>query len=176
MLDATQVALKDGRTAVIRPAKPDDAGPVIELVNAVGAEGIYIPSDRATRTTDEMRMEIAKADTVSALRLVAEVDGRMVAFNGYSRGTWSKNSHTGSLAIYIHKEFRSISVGQAVMRVGIDWARKVGIKKLTLGVFATNERAFNLYRKLGFAEEGRLKGEVIINGEPVDELLMTLWL
>ncbi len=62
------------------------------------------------------------------------------------------------------------------MRAGIEWARDVGVRRLKLGVFETNERALALYRKLGFVEEGRLKGEVVLDGKPVDEILMALTL
>ncbi|MDE2046596.1 MAG: GNAT family N-acetyltransferase, partial [Thermoplasmata archaeon] len=51
-----------------------------------------------------------------------------------------------------------------------------GIRKLKLRVFATNQRAQKLYRALGFVEEARLRGEVIIEGRVVDDVLMALWL
>ena len=60
------------------------------------------------------------------------------------------------------------------MRAGIEWAKSVGITRLRLSVFQTNERAIALHRKLGIVEEGRLNGEVILDGRPVDELLMAL--
>jgi RimJ/RimL family protein N-acetyltransferase len=37
----------------------------------------------------------------------------------------------------------------------IDWARGHGLHKLCLEVFAQNAAAIALYRKCGFAEEGR---------------------
>jgi len=63
-----------------------------------------------------------------------------------------------------------------MLQTMIAWARSVGIRKLTLGVFASNTPAVALYRKLGFAQEGRSRGQVILRGRPVDELLMALWL
>jgi RimJ/RimL family protein N-acetyltransferase len=62
------------------------------------------------------------------------------------------------------------------MDAGLAWVRTSGVRKLTLGVFATNEVALRLYRRLGFPEEGRLRGQVILDGVPVDEILMALWL
>ena len=63
-----------------------------------------------------------------------------------------------------------------MMRAGTDWARSVGARKMTLGVFATNARAIRLYRRLGFRVEGRLRDQAVVEGRPVDELLMALWL
>jgi RimJ/RimL family protein N-acetyltransferase len=176
MPEQDKAPLKDGRVAIIRLARPGDAESEVELESAVGGEGLYIDEDKSERSVEEMRDDLAEAETRSKLRLVAEVDGRFAGSIGLARGHYAKNSHTGSLGIYIHQEFRSLGIGEALMRGGIDWARKVGLRKLTLGVFATNLRAIGLYRKVGFAEEARLKGHVMIRGEPVDRVFMTLWL
>jgi RimJ/RimL family protein N-acetyltransferase len=168
--------LKDGRTALIRLSRPEDVESEIELQNSIGAEGIYITEDKVTWTADEARKVRAKAEPGSTLHLAAEIDGRLVGCIVLGRGLWPKNRHTASFAIYVHREFRSLGVGEAIMRAGIDWARGVGIKKMLLGVFATNDRAIGLYRKLGFVEEGRFKGDVMIKGVPVDKIIMSLWL
>jgi ribosomal protein S18 acetylase RimI-like enzyme len=86
-----------------------------------------------------------------------------------------KNAHTAQLGVAVRKDARGLGLGTALMKAGIGWARSVGVRKLTLGVFASNDRAVRLYRGLGFVEEGRLRGQVILGGVPVDELLMALW-
>ena len=45
-----------------------------------------------------------------------------------------------------------------------------------LGVFSTNERAIALYGALGFEGEGRLRGQVILDGLSADLLLMSHWI
>jgi RimJ/RimL family protein N-acetyltransferase len=172
----TTVSLRDGRTAVIRRARPEDAEAQIANFNAIGAERIYLMSERHPRTVDEVRAQYHDANPRSDLWLVAEVGGEVVGGGNFTRGRWSKNAHTADLGVAIRAEFRGQGLGDALMRSGIEWARSVGIRKLKLGVFATNERAIALYRKLGFVEEARLQGEVVLDGRPVDELLMALWL
>ena len=45
-------------------------------------------------------------------------------------------------------------------------------QKCNIGVYAFNERAIGLYRRLGFVEEGRLRRVYFTNGEYHDEILM----
>jgi RimJ/RimL family protein N-acetyltransferase len=170
------VALKDGRTALIRRAKPEDAAAVIAHVNAIGAEGIYIMTEKLRLTRTEERAVFRKADGKSGLFLVAVIDGEIAGSADVARGRQSKNQHTASLGIALRKDARGVGLGLAMMQAMITWARSVRIRKLTLGVFANNIPAVALYRKLGFALEGRLKGQVILRKAPVDELLMALWL
>lgn len=48
----------------------------------------------------------------------------------------------------------------------------LNLQRITLRVFADNERARNVYRKLGFVEEGRLRRERFFNGEYCDTIMM----
>jgi len=75
-----------------------------------------------------------------------------------------------------HPECRRIGLGTALLERALDWARSVGIRKMNLEVFASNSGAIALYRKMGFEEEGRRRGEFIIDGVPVDGILMARWL
>jgi RimJ/RimL family protein N-acetyltransferase len=171
-----RVTLKDGRTALIRRAMPHDAEAVIAHVNAVGAEGIHIMTERLLKTPKEERSVFRRADGESGLYLVAVIGGEIVGSADVERGRHSKDRHTASLGIALRRDARGVGLGLAMMQRMIAWARSVGIRKLTLGVFASNAPAVALYRKLGFAQEGRLKGQVILRRKPVDELLMALWL
>jgi len=53
--------------------------------------------------------------------------------------------------------------------------RQLNLRKITLEVIATNERAFKLYRSLGFVEEGRLRQAQFKNGAYVDVIVMGLF-
>lgn len=170
------VRLKDGRTALVRSARPDDAEVWIANTNAIGSEQVYLMTERFVRSVEEIRAQFQDAGPRAALWLVAEVDSKVVGGANFRRGNWSKNAHTADSGAAIRKEYRGLGIGEALMRAGLEWAQSVGIRKLKLGVFATNDRAIALYRKLGFVEEARLKGEVILDGRPVDEILMALWI
>ncbi len=66
--------------------------------------------------------------------------------------------------------------GKKLMEYVIDGARARGVEKISLDVFSNNERAIGLYKKYGFRVEGRLKGQYVLEGRYVDEILMGLFL
>ena len=166
--------LKDQRRATIRRARPEDADVWIANGNTVGAEMVYLMTEKFVRTPDEVRRQFAEAPPERELWLVAEIDGRVVGGANFVRGKSTKSAHVGDLGMSILADYRNLGLGTAILEEGIEWARSVRVSRLKLGVFATNERAIALYRKFGFVEEGRLVGEVILDGQPVDEVLMAL--
>jgi len=176
MFHPRYVTLKDGRAALIRFAEPRDAEAIIDHVNEVGAEQVYIMTERFSMSVGEEEDYLRNLDRRENLYLVALIDGRLVGSADVNRGRQSKNAHTASLGIAIRREARGLGLGRAMLEEMLRWAKSAGVRKLTLGVFATNESAIALYRQLGFKEEARLRGQVVLQGRPVDELLMALWL
>ena len=64
--------------------------------------------------------------------------------------------HVASMGISILSEYRGNGLGTEIMTSMIDWATENPIiEKLSLEVWATNNRAISLYEKMGFVEEAR---------------------
>ena len=49
-----------------------------------------------------------------------------------------------------------------------------GLHKITLEVLSTNERAINLYKKIGFVLEGVKRDEVLKSGKWIDSIIMSI--
>jgi RimJ/RimL family protein N-acetyltransferase len=173
---AHHVTLKDGGKALIRQAAVEDAEQPLSLLNTVGHEEVYIQTEGVEKTLDQERDWINRFDGLSSILIIATLDGKLVGSADFRRGSQAKNAHVAELGIAIQKESRGQGLGRAMLEDGLSWARSVGVRKLFLGVFGTNERAVSLYRGLGFAEEGRLRGQVILRGVPDDLVLMSRWL
>jgi len=170
------VTLSNGRAVLVRAAEPRDAESIIAHVNEVGAEQVYIMTEKLRMTADEEAEMLRHIDQRRTLFLVAVADSKVVASADIQRGRESKNAHTASLGLALSKEVRGLGLGKAIMEDLLRWARSEQVRKVTLGVFATNAPALALYRDFGFVEEARLKGQVVLNGTAVDEVLMALWL
>ena len=52
------------------------------------------------------------------------------------------------------------------------WARAHGFSRMELTVMRHNERAQKLYTRSGFEVEGAKKNSIVVDGVPVDELVM----
>ncbi|WP_250159645.1 GNAT family N-acetyltransferase [Bacillus toyonensis] len=49
-----------------------------------------------------------------------------------------------------------MGIGSKLLSHFIEWAKEQeGLEKICMDVFSNNERAINLYKRLGFKEEGR---------------------
>ncbi len=175
-MSGTVVELKDGRSAIIRPAVPGDAEGITALVNVVGAEERWILRDRATWTLDQERATLAAADGSRSVFFVAEVAGRISGLLNIACGQWPKNEHVAEFGMSCLPDCRGQGLGTALLQAALGWARSAGVRKVTLEVFATNAPAIRLYRKLGFEEEGRLRGAFLIQGRLVDGLRMARWI
>jgi RimJ/RimL family protein N-acetyltransferase len=81
------------------------------------------------------------------------------------------------IGMMVAADWRGRGVGTALVEAAIEWARERGLHKLTLSVFPHNDAAIALYRKFGFAEEGRRARHIRrANGELWDLIEMGLLL
>jgi RimJ/RimL family protein N-acetyltransferase len=65
-----------------------------------------------------------------------------------------------------------LGVGEVLVRGVVDEAAARGARKLSLRVLAPNAGARRLYERCGFVLEGVLRGEFLLDGEYVDDVLM----
>lgn len=86
--------------------------------------------------------------------------------------------HTGRLGIDIAREYRGAGLGDAMMHVGLSWARRHPfISRIELFVYLENTPAVALYKKHGFQIEGiRRAAMQLAPGDFRDDYLMALLL
>jgi len=169
-------AAKGGQKVVLRASRWEDLDDLLDLINSVVEEGVMIVRDRlATREeeADWLGRTLANMEKGNELHLVAEVGGAVVGSCSLSR-RFGCRSHTGDLGIVIKKGFRNVGIGTEMIKTLVEEARRMGLKVLTLGVFATNEMALHVYRKVGFREVGRIPKEFCRDGRYVDHIVMAL--
>jgi RimJ/RimL family protein N-acetyltransferase len=134
-----------GASLRIRPAEDPDRLPLATLFAAVAEERDGIATEppvdvdawAARWTLDGTLVAVANDEIVGSLH----VDESRFGF--------------GEIGMAVARDWRGRGVGTALIAAAIEWARERGLHKLSLSVFAHNERAIGLYRKVGFVEEGR---------------------
>jgi ribosomal protein S18 acetylase RimI-like enzyme len=82
--------------------------------------------------------------------------------------------HVARLTVVVHSGHTGRGIGTALVKHLQAWAEAEGeVEKIELLVRATNTKAVNLYRRLGFVEEGRFRNRVRLpDGQFIDDLAM----
>jgi RimJ/RimL family protein N-acetyltransferase len=174
MASARVFPLKNGISVIIREAEVKDAEGIINTINSVGAEKVFIFTERFSHDVEWEQAFIQEhvKEKKDYLLAVAEVNGKIVGVCYVHQGSSPKDSHVAELGLNVIKSFRKTGIGTAMMIYMIDWAKNRGARKLCLGVFSTNQQAINLYKKFNFRVEGTRKKQYKINGKYVDEVIM----
>lgn len=84
------------------------------------------------------------------------------------------SAHVARLGMGVVREHRRRGIGRRLVEATLAQARRIGLEKIELGVYASNHAAIALYRKLGFAEEGRKKRSRLVDGVYEDVVLMAI--
>jgi L-amino acid N-acyltransferase YncA len=166
----------DGRAFVIRPAAAEDAPALVALRDAVAAEGGLIAATPGERSPLEEELSRTALVSQGGLPLTLEVAGEVAGQLLVSRRPERHYAHVGEVSIIVSNRCRGLGLGRALMEVAVEWARAVGLAKLSLAVFTGNERAIRLYRSVGFEEEGTHRAQVRLADGPRDVLVMALHL
>jgi ribosomal protein S18 acetylase RimI-like enzyme len=106
--------------------------------------------------------------------LVALADGEVAGYVQLARATpLEASDHVRMISgIAVSAEHRRRGVGRALVEGAAAEARARGAQRLTLRVLGPNTGARDLYESAGFVVEGTLRGEFILDGELVDDVLM----
>lgn len=106
--------------------------------------------------------------------LVAEVDGAPAGYLGLRPPTrLATNAHVRQVqGLAVAPARRGAGVGAALLAAADRRCAEHGVRRLTLRVLATNAPARRLYDRAGFVVEGVLRGEFVVDGREVDDVLM----
>ncbi len=106
--------------------------------------------------------------------LVAEMERTVAGYIRLGPSTpLPENAHVFMVqGLAVHPGLRRRGVGTALLTAAERRARDRGARKLSLHVLGTNPRAMRLYTRAGFQPEGVLRGEFLIEGRYVDDVLL----
>lgn len=166
----------NGLNYIIRSAVESDAKELSQLRFQIDGETENLDREKGEGFIDEPGFEeLIHTDTVSSrnLFLVAAIDSRIVGFSRCEGIYLKRFSHKVEFGVAILKDFWGYGIGKKLLRESVAWADYNGIKKITLNVLETNDRAIELYKKFGFEIEGVLKQDKILSdGSYYDTIVM----
>jgi ribosomal protein S18 acetylase RimI-like enzyme len=151
----------------IRSARESDAKDLSELRLQIDGETENMDREKGEAFIDQAGFEkIIETDSnhPKKLFLVAEMDGRIVGYSRCEGYDLKRFSHKVEFGLGVLKDFWGYGIGKNLMKETISWADANGIKKIVLyGVLETNEKAIELYKRLGFEIEGLMKKDRILS-------------
>lgn len=166
----------NGMNYTIRSAVMNDAKVLSKLRVQIDGETENLDREKGEAFIDVPGFEqLIKEDTKNQknIFLVAEVHNRIVAFSRCEGNPLKKFSHKVEFGVCVLKDFWGYGIGKNLLKESTAWADNNGIKKMTLTVLATNEKAIQLYEKLGFVIEGILKKDKLLSdGKYYNTLVM----
>lgn len=151
----------------IRSAVERDAKNLSELRLQIDGETENMDREKGEAFIDQAGFEkIIETDTNHPrnLFLVAEADGKLVGYSRCQGYELKRFAHKVEFGLGVLKDFWGYGIGKNLMKKTIAWADESGITKIVLyGVLETNEKAIEMYQRLGFEIEGLMKKDRILS-------------
>lgn len=155
IIDEITFELKDGRTALIRSPRVEDADTMLDYLRTTAGETHFLmryPEEFADFTAEGEKEFI---DRINAdpreIMPVCFVDGVLAGNASLMYDFHIKTRHRASIGIALKTEFWGLGIGTKLFEVIISHAEKLpGLMQLELEVIEGNERGMRLYEKFGF--------------------------
>jgi ribosomal protein S18 acetylase RimI-like enzyme len=165
------------RDVNIRRAVPADAAGIVDVLTFVVAERVHSAIDPVWSVEQERRY-LESLSAREATHVAVDRANGIVGLQTLDR--WStlleSMAHVGQVGTFLLPVWRGRGVGRALWKATEAFAREARYEKLVIQVRGSNAHAHAFYRRLGFAECGRLSRQVVIDGIHDDEILMELFL
>lgn len=140
--------LKNNETCVVRHAKKEDCGAILDMINALA---VYEKEPDAVEiSVHTLENDGFSANPLFKCFLVETVTGSPIGFALYfnSYSTWQgKCLYLEDL--YIDKEYRSKGVGGLLLRMVVAEARRTGCARVSWQALAWNTPATDFYKGIG---------------------------
>ncbi len=159
----------------IRPVRIEDAYFITELRTT---EGIFenlptIYSERIAFNHNFINNLSLESDHVLVAEVISNNRAHIIAMAGLHTNKNPRQRHSANVGVMVHPRCQGKGIGKMLMKKLIDLADNwIPIKRIELEVIEDNIPAINLYKKLGFEQEGVKKYYVYKNGMYKNAILM----
>ncbi|MGC8694717.1 MAG: GNAT family N-acetyltransferase, partial [Candidatus Micrarchaeia archaeon] len=162
---------KKGKQITIRAIDLTDVNDLMHNINELIEEDAFLMVNEKQSYLDEINFVTDKIQGLinGDIAIVGVADGKVVAEADITRHRWRENT-IGEFGIAIIKDYRNSGLGQELMKVILERAKKENYRIIKLGVFEGNSSAKHLYEKMGFKVMGVLPKSALFKGKYIDEI------
>ncbi len=162
---------------IIRHVRRDDVERLMSFMNTISKEQTFITFQGEQMTLEEESRYVEdftnKAENHKTVKLLVFHEDTLI---GVADITLKERveTHIGVFGLIIAKEWRKKGIGRFLMEKTLEEAERniIGLKIITLGVFANNPIAKAMYERMGFVEYGLLPKGIKHKGEFIDHIYM----
>ena len=155
----TEFKLKDGRTALLRSPREEDAEEMLRfLIKACGETDflLRIPEEWADVSPDQEKAILKeRLGDPNGMMIACLVDGRLAGNCQIAFHARAKIRHRASVAIALLREFWDLGIGTKMFEEMFRLAgERPEVRQIELDFIEGNDRARHLYEKMGFRITG----------------------
>jgi acetyltransferase len=156
--------LRDSRTVLLRPIRPEDEPLWLEMFQNFSEESIRYRFFQIIKDTPhETRVRYCNIDYDREIAIVPELteEGRRKIL-GVVRVSIEPDGKAGEIAFIVADPWQGLGLGTKLVDYAIEICKERGIETLYAIILPDNYRAMNLMKKMGFTlsymEDGNVKG------------------
>jgi phosphinothricin acetyltransferase len=159
---------------ILRDAQPGDLAAIAGILNREIRAGTASWTE-TPKTADDMGRWLQERRARDCPVLVAEDGGEVLGYASYGPFRAGEGyRETVEHSVYVARSARGRGIAELLMQRLIAQARAAGLTRMVGGVSADQPASLGLHRKLGFEEQGRLKGVGLKRSKRLDLVLMVL--
>ncbi len=170
--------LRDGRTVLLRPIKPEDEPLWLEMFQNFSEQSIrYRFFSIIKDTPHEVRVRYCNIDYDREIAIVAELteDGRRKIL-GVVRVPIEPDKKTGEIAVIVADPWQGLGLGSKMMDYMIEICKDKKLETIYGVMLSDNYQAINLMKKMGFTikylPDGTVKGTLNLKEEELGNRLV----
>lgn len=172
--------LSDGREVTLRPSVASDALLLHAYINELGHSTDMILSyedDPMPIERIESNLELLGKGRMYSLVAIEPEAGGVVGNISFRFGVRKKLAHTAEMGMGVLPSYQGVGLGTALLERAVeDMRAHPTIERLDLTVIVRNGVARQMYKRVGFVEEGvKVRGLKQPDGSYDDEMMMAMW-
>ena len=172
-------AIGKARFLTVAEAGPADAASLLNHARQVARESDFLnagPGERVLTLQAQVAFLRRLRTNHTGFVLKGTIGGRLVAVLSVVRPSQPRLRHRAELGLTVRAAHWGQGIGCRMGKAAIALAAQHGLRKLNLRMRADNRRAIELYRALGFTEEGLSPRALCVRDRFFAEVMMGLCL
>ncbi|NLS04394.1 GNAT family N-acetyltransferase [Rhizobium sp. P32RR-XVIII] len=143
------------------------------VLDAVARERKYLSRESAPPIEQTRTFVLGNIEAGNP-HLLAMDGEAVVGWCDVRRNSDFNTRHSGTLGMGCLPVYRNRGIGQALLGETIAAARRIGLTRIELSVYASNHAAIRLYEKMGFVKEGIRRNAIFHDGAYDDTFIMAI--